>query len=94
MNVFRVVFPRVFQWSSSCARHCKPSGNQWKPSGIQCLKPVVTSTNLNNSELELHRPVLVMPLGLRAEVRIEVAGASGVPIVINGQLGNWMTQFS
>jgi hypothetical protein len=32
------------QWSSSCV-------SQWKPSGFQCLIPVVTGTNLSNSEL-------------------------------------------
>jgi hypothetical protein len=46
--------PRVFQWLFS--------GNQWKPSGIQCLRPVVPSTNLDNSELELHWPLLVIQL--------------------------------
>jgi hypothetical protein len=59
------------------------SGNQWKPSGIQCLRPVVTSTNLNNSEMELHWPVLVIPQGLRSEVAGPVV-ASVVPVVTNG----------
>jgi hypothetical protein len=30
--------------------------------GIQCLRPVVTSINLNNLELELHWPLLVISL--------------------------------